>query len=110
MNLCFNCGKSSPTQICGECEEMGCFKNRPADPCTEEYQALTPDKKPDELPSALSLIYSKGSFRGIPPSPYQVSEWMVEFAQIHVYAALKAASEHFDTNEILNSYPSSKIK
>ncbi len=45
---------------------------------------------------------------------YSLSQVMVEFAKMHVEAALKEASEHFDhysnKNVILNSYPLSNIK
>jgi hypothetical protein len=52
-------------------------------------------------------------------APCSTEGFMIEFAKIHVKAALKAASEKvkitdygysIDTNSILNSYPESNIK
>lgn len=43
----------------------------------------------NEVPTALSLVYNKKSYHGIPPTPLEVSELMIEFATLHLEAQLK---------------------
>jgi hypothetical protein len=70
---------------------------------------------------ARQLIQNSLTQPGVPPTVSEVETMMIEFAKIHVEAALKAASDGFRINlfepntdevkkRILKSYPESNIK
>lgn len=69
-----------------------------------------------QIPTAKEFLNSKPGVFSVP-----TADWMIEFAKLHVEAALKAASkksknkegqitDHKLTNSILNSYSLDNIK
>ncbi len=70
----------------------------------------------DEIPTAEKFLNSKG-ITGIQANT--ISNWMIEFAKLHVEAALKAASESESNgtegykiykDSVLSAYPLTLIK
>lgn len=73
------------------------------------------------IPTAETFVINRTDrISGIAPTPEQVYHWMIEFAKMHVEAALESASKNaiydyelpdvIDEQSILKSYPLTNIK